>query len=208
MISGYSQLMAETDDPVERTSMAESIRRKIAQFNDMTKEVMGFARGERTVFCRKVYLDKFVKAVKEQVEREFTERGVGFEVRDLTAKGMSWFDEPKMLRVVTNIARNARQAMGTRGALMWTIEDIAGRGTRFTLRDNGPGIPEAIRERLFDAFTTSGKKSGTGLGLAIVRRIVEDHGGTITFETQTGQGTEFVIELPPAPVSSQPPQPL
>lgn len=208
VISGYTQLMAETDDVAERTSMAESIRRKIAQFNDMTKEVMGFARGERTVLCRKVYLDKFVKAVKEQVEREFTDRGVALEVRDKTAKGMSWFDEPKMLRVVTNIARNARQALGNRGRLIWSLEDMAGGGTRFALRDDGPGIPEAIRERLFDAFTTSGKKSGTGLGLAIVRRIVEDHGGTIRFETETGQGTEFIIELPPAPASSRPPQPL
>ena len=207
VISGYSQLMAETDDAAERSAMSDSIRRKIAQFNDMTKEVMGFARGERTVLCRKVYLDKFIKAVKEQVEREFTERGVRLEVRDITAKGMSYFDEPKMLRVVTNIARNARQALGNRGGLIWTLEDTQRGGTRFTLSDDGPGIPETIRERLFEAFTTSGKKSGTGLGLAIVRRIVEDHGGTITFQTQTGQGTEFIIDLPPAPASSRPPQP-
>ena len=64
------------------------------------------------------------------------------------------------------------------------------------MRDTGPGIPESIRARLFEAFTTEGKKEGTGLGLAIVRRIVEDHGGTITFTTETGQGTEFVITLP------------
>jgi signal transduction histidine kinase len=207
VISGYTQLMADTEDTAERTAMASAIRRKISQFNDMTKEVMGFARGERTVFCRKVYLDKFIRAFKEQVEPEFTERGVDLLVRDCTAKGMSWFDEPKMLRVVTNIARNARQAMGESGQFVWTLEDMEGGGTRFTLRDNGPGIPEAIRERLFEAFTTSGKKSGTGLGLAIVRRIVEDHDGQINFTTETGQGTEFVIELPPPPDSSRPPQP-
>lgn len=207
VISGYTQLMAETDDPAERKEMAAAIRRKVSQFNDMTKEVMGFARGERTVLCRKVYLEKFIRAFKEQVEPEFTERGVDLLVRDCTTKGMSWFDEPKMLRVVTNIARNARQAMGESGQFEWILEDIQGGGTRFVLRDNGPGIPEAIRERLFEAFTTSGKKSGTGLGLAIVRRIVEDHDGQISFTTQAGQGTEFVIELPPPPDSSRPPQP-
>lgn len=205
IISGYTQLMAETDDPTERVEMASAIRRKVSLFNDMTKEVMGFARGERTVLCRKVYVDKFVRAVKEQIEPEFTDRGVGFEVKDLTAKGMSWFDEAKMLRVVTNIARNARQAMGTAGDLVWTIEDTEQGGTRFLLRDNGPGIPIGIRERLFEAFTTEGKKSGTGLGLAIVRRIVEDHGGTIRFTTKTGEGTEFIIVLPPPPESSLPP---
>lgn len=207
VISGYTQLMAETDDPAERKEMAAAIRRKVSQFNDMTKEVMGFARGERTVLCRKVYLEKFIRAFKEQVEPEFTERGVDLLVRDCTTKGMSWFDEPKMLRVVTNIARNARQAMGESGQFEWILEDMQGGGTRFVLRDNGPGIPEAIRERLFEAFTTSGKKSGTGLGLAIVRRIVEDHDGQISFTTQAGQGTEFVIELPPPPDSSRPPQP-
>lgn len=205
LISGYTQLMADTDDPDERGDMASAILRKITLFNDMTKEVMGFARGERTVLCRKVYLDKFVRAVREQVEPEFTERGVGFEVVDRTAKGMSWFDERKLLRVVTNIARNARQAMGTQGRFVWTIEDTPEGGTRFSLKDNGPGIPKKIRARLFDAFTTEGKKGGTGLGLAIVRRIVEDHGGTIRFETRTGQGTEFIITLPPQPAASNPP---
>ena len=102
-----------------------------------------------------------------------------------------------MLRVVTNIARNARQAMGTKGTFTWTITETEGGGVEFRLADNGPGIPAQIRDQVFEAFTTAGKKDGTGLGLAIVRRIVEDHGGTITFTTQTGKGTEFVIQLPP-----------
>jgi signal transduction histidine kinase len=75
-------------------------------------------------------------------------------------------------------------------------------GTLFELSDTGPGIPEGIRDRLFDAFTTSGKEDGTGLGLAIVRRIVEDHGGTVSFTTAVGQGTTFFVRLP-APLTSE-----
>ncbi|MCB9548364.1 MAG: GAF domain-containing protein [Myxococcales bacterium] len=199
VISGYSQLMAGEDDPAQRAEMSAAIRRKIELFNDMTREVMAFARGERHVLCRKVFLDKFVRAVRESVEEEFRERGVAFEWEENTAKGISFFDESKLLRVVTNIARNARQAMGHSGTFRWIIEDTPDGGTRMRMRDTGPGIPESIRARLFEAFTTEGKKEGTGLGLAIVRRIVEDHGGTITFTTETGQGTEFVITLPPPP---------
>ena len=66
----------------------------------------------------------------------------------------------------------------------------------FELRDEGPGIPEAIRERLFEPFVTHGKAHGTGLGMPIVRGIVEAHRGTIRFETETGEGTTFFIELP------------
>ena len=68
---------------------------------------------------------------------------------------------------------------------------------KLVLRDNGPGVPEALRARLFDLFTTHGKKDGTGLGLAIVKRIVDEHQGSIKLDTQTNIGTTFTIILPP-----------
>lgn len=201
VISGYSQLMADVDDPAERAEMAQSIRSKINQFNDMTREVMAFARGDRTVFSRKVYLHKFVSSMTESLQPEYAERGVAFEVID-RSKGVGFFDEPKMARVVTNIARNARQAMDAGGSFRWTIRDgeDAG-GLVFELADTGPGIPAHIRDEVFEAFTTSGKAGGTGLGLAIVRRIVEDHGGLIELHTETGVGTKFTITLPGSPGS-------
>ncbi len=195
IISGYAQLMSSTEDPEERDAMAASIRRQVAQFNDMTREVMAFARGERRVFARKVYLDKFVRSVTEALEPEFEDRGVEFVV-DNRAKSTAWFDEAKMVRVVTNIARNARQALGDHGTFTWTLEDRPNGGTRFVLADDGPGIPSGIRPKLFEAFTTQGKEHGTGLGLAIVRRIVDDHGGCVGFDTEDGLGTTFTIDLP------------
>jgi len=205
IISGYSQLMAHTEDIQERTDMADSIRSQVLQFNDMTREVMSFARGERRVFSRKVYLDKFIKAVKEALRPEFDDLGIGFEINH-EANPTAWFDEAKMMRVVTNIARNARQAMGSTGTFTWSLSTTDDGHTLFRLQDDGPGIPEAIRETLFDAFTTSGKDEGTGLGLAIVRRIVEDHGGSIAFTTSTGRGTTFTIQLPGPPEETTPPR--
>ncbi len=194
IISGYTQLMAEIDNPQERKSMSRSIRRQIALFNDMTREVMAFARGERAFFKRKVKLAQFIRAAQEGLRSEFEERGLFFQV-DSQAEGLAFFDEPKVLRVVTNIARNARQALSKGGSLLWRIfkeeQDLI-----FEFEDDGPGIPEGIQDHLFEAFTTSGKKGGTGLGLAIARRIVEDHGGSIRFETEMGVGTRFIVRLP------------
>ena len=59
-----------------------------------------------------------------------------------------------------------------------------------------PGIPEAIRDTIFEPFVTHGKKGGTGLGMAIARNVVTAHGGTITFETEAGKGTTFFVKLP------------
>jgi signal transduction histidine kinase len=198
IISGYSQLMAETPTVEERSEMAGSIRRQVELFNDMTLEVMSFARGERKVFSRKVFIEKFLRTVREAVGPEFLDKKVRFEIEDKsTAHG--WFDEKKMLLVVSNIARNARQALDDGGCFKWSLQTTDEGGTLFRLEDDGPGIPESMRDKLFEAFTTSGKEEGTGLGLAIVRRIVEDHGGSISFTTRTGVGTCFTIRLPGPP---------
>ena len=64
------------------------------------------------------------------------------------------------------------------------------------MEDNAGGRPEPIRERFFEPFVSHGKKEGTGLGTAIVRSIIEAHGGSINFRTETGRGTIFTINLP------------
>ncbi|NPV00911.1 MAG: HAMP domain-containing histidine kinase [Brevinematales bacterium] len=64
------------------------------------------------------------------------------------------------------------------------------------IEDSGPGIPEDIKSRIFEAFVTHGKKEGTGLGLSIVKKIIEAHGGNITFKSNPGVGTTFYISLP------------
>lgn len=70
-----------------------------------------------------------------------------------------------------------------------------GRVAVIRVSDDGPGIPEAIRQRVFEPFFTT-KEEGTGLGLSIVARIIEEHGGSVAVESIEGQGAAFVISLP------------
>jgi signal transduction histidine kinase len=70
------------------------------------------------------------------------------------------------------------------------------------VQDNGPGIPADVQGRLFTAFYTT-KPSGTGLGLYLSRKIVEDHGGTLSVASELGQGATFSIALPSQPTSLQ-----
>lgn len=203
-ISGYTQLMAKANEPESRAEMAKTIRRKVKELNEMTRELLSFAKGERTIFSRKVYLKQFVDHIIESIKDEFEEAQVALLISgDL--KGVAFFDEGKIQRVVVNIARNARQAMSARcldrpARFEWSItRSLTDEGQEllcFTLSDNGPGIPEMIRGRVFDAFTTSGKAEGTGLGLAIVKRIIDDHEGEISIHTETDVGTRFMITLP------------
>jgi signal transduction histidine kinase/putative methionine-R-sulfoxide reductase with GAF domain len=201
-ISGYSQLMARSSSAEERAMMAATVTRKIRELNEMTLEVLNFAKGSRTVLTRKVFLKQFTDHILESLLPEFEEFGVRFEVDDQTS-GVGYFDEGKMRRVVINIARNARQAMshapsradGEAWRCVWRLRGSP-EGLVFEITDNGPGIPEVIRERVFEAFTTLNKAEGTGLGLAIVKRIVDEHEGRLALTTETGVGTSILITLP------------
>ena len=105
-------------------------------------------------------------------------------------------DRDQIFRVLTNLTRNAQEALGGRaGELVWeaavlrdTVEIIA--------RDNGPGIAPAIRPRLFQTFSGTTKDEGTGLGLAICREIMRAHGGDIELASTGAEGTSFRLILP------------
>ncbi len=62
--------------------------------------------------------------------------------------------------------------------------------------DNGRGIPDLVRERLFEPFVSHGKENGTGLGLTVVQKIIQDHGGDVAVERSSAEGTVFRIVLP------------
>jgi len=101
----------------------------------------------------------------------------------------------RMHEVLGRILTNAEEAMPNGGKFMIRVED-AGERVRFSFSDNGPGIPEDIRDRLFETFVTSGKEDGTGLGLAVVKKIVDEHGGSIEAESPEEGGACFKISLP------------
>jgi signal transduction histidine kinase len=193
IISGYAQLMAQSEEMTEREQYVDQILRQFDLMSGMTREVLSFARGDTTVFIRKVYLHRFLDEVVGQLRHDLAGRDVEVEL-DAQYRGVAYFDQQKMLRLIHNLARNAAQAMRTSGHFKITsraddehlILDFA---------DDGPGIPPELEGRLFDLFA-SGQEGGTGLGLAIVRKIVDEHSGAITYESAPGKGPTFTVRVP------------
>jgi signal transduction histidine kinase len=173
----------------------------------MQREVLEFARGERSMLVRKVYLASFFEDLASQLRREL-EAGKVTLVLDLADRSTARFDQGKIIRVIHNLARNAVEAMGNAGGTLSlrvrrSAESDPSPKSALVIdvADTGPGIPKEIEARLFQSFVTAGKKGGTGLGLAIVKKIVEEHEGTISVQS-TSNGTTFTIVLPqPAPKS-------
>lgn len=108
--------------------------------------------------------------------------------------------DPELLKeAMVNITINACEAMENGGELVITeeVKEVPGLGkvAAISFSDNGPGIPEEIRSKVFQPFFTT-KEQGTGLGLSIASRIVHEHGGRIELLTKEGEGTTFTIYLP------------
>ncbi len=107
-------------------------------------------------------------------------------------------DSDQLAQVFMNLLTNARDVLQPRRNGMITVSTKSvENGIEFSFRDNGPGIPADVVNRIFDPFyTTKDPGKGTGLGLSVVYRIIEDHRGTITVESREGEGTSFTIFLP------------
>jgi len=202
VISGYTQVLVQEGNEAKRAEAAAAIRRQVQLLKTMMGETLAFAKGERRILIRRVYLNTFFDDLVEQLTPALAERGIRLDLV-LRDRGVAHFDEEKMLRVFHNLARNAAEAIGTDGGVCRLEVDRSPEGNlQLTFSDDGPGVSEEIRGRLFESFTTHGKQGGTGLGLAIVQSIVEDHGGSISVDSRPGQ-TTFKILLPqPQPRTS------
>jgi two-component system C4-dicarboxylate transport sensor histidine kinase DctB len=109
-------------------------------------------------------------------------------------------DPEKLRRVVVNLVGNALDALEESATPDPVIEVETGENLARTevwmrVRDNGPGIPPEIQEKIFRPFFTS-KETGTGLGLPLTRKVIEAHNGEIELTSVPGEGAEFVVTLP------------
>lgn len=196
VISGYVQMMQASKVASERAKFAKLILKQFDHIGAMQREVLEFARGEKSVLSRKVYVQRFFDDVRTQLEGDLAKRGVELVV-DVQDRGTARFDEAKMLRLINNLARNAAEAMEPRGGklVIKVTRDKHEPTLVVSFSDTGPGIPKQIEHRLFQSFVTGGKKGGTGLGLAIVKKIADEHGGSISVQSSS-RGATFTLRLP------------
>ncbi len=104
-------------------------------------------------------------------------------------------DAQLLNRVLINLVTNAVQAMADGGELTVKAQSGSQGKAQITVEDTGTGIPEEVKPKIFTPLFTT-KSKGQGFGLAVCKRVIEAQNGTITFESQVGKGTKFIIEMP------------
>jgi signal transduction histidine kinase len=174
----------------------DTISEQIDRLTGMTEDVLEYSRGGSALkvnaLSPEAMLARFARMNQDYLAS--LKIDLVIEAVDGRIEG----DEDKLLRVLQNLVSNAAHALEPEGGQIKITAAFADTGElAIEVSDNGPGIPEQVRHNLFEAFSTYGKKNGIGLGMAITHAIIQAHGGSIRFETATGQGTTFYIQLPP-----------
>jgi signal transduction histidine kinase len=119
-------------------------------------------------------------------------------VIDLEGRGIINCVPEELNQVLTNLIQNALEAVPTDGSGQVVVKGREDEGHLvLSVKDNGPGIEERDRARVFDAFyTTKAVGQGMGMGLTITRRVVLSMGGSLSLKSQVGAGSEFTIRVP------------
>ncbi len=180
--------------PLQREELYQEVRTGVNLMTDLIDSLLEFARTRESLTPAYANVSETIQRSVMAVRLHPRHHNRSIDVLcGLQVAG--WFDQRKLERALYNLLLNACEAAPPLGGTVEvTAGEVAGSIT-ISVADNGPGIAESIRDRLFHPFVSYGKENGTGLGLAVVQKIVQDHGGEI-FVERTPQGrTVFRIVL-------------
>jgi signal transduction histidine kinase len=183
----------------EARQLASAIGREVQRLELLSEEYLRVARlpsPRMEADDVAAVIEEIADFTKQEMERAGCK--VVLDVKDDLPPAL--FDEAQLRQALLNLLRNAREASTDGGTIDVTVR-AEGMSVVISVLDRGAGIPDEIRERVFEPFFST-KGEGTGLGLAITRHIVEAHGGSITCAAREGGGTVFRIALPIAPARS------
>jgi two-component system NtrC family sensor kinase len=189
--------LLKTEIPPEskRRKILELSLSEIQRLSEMLRNMLSFSKPEEEK-RRPVKIDELIEGILLVMEKQ---------MREANIKVKTSFDEGipevmastnQMRQVFLNIFKNAKEAMPKGGTLFVRTSKEDNR-ILIRIQDTGTGIPEEIKDKIFEAFfTTKQKVKGVGLGLSVCYGIIKDHAGDIKVESKEGKGTTFAISLP------------
>lgn len=194
--SGATHLQRGELGSAEVSELGQQLADEASRMRRMCDDLVGASRASiQPLELQRVDVDEVVHAAAAVLADEAGRRGVELCTR-LEARCVLWLDFDRLRRAVLNLGYNALEAL-PEGGHLWIRTGRGDGQVRIVVADDGQGIPEEIRECLFEPFATGGKHGGTGLGLAVVKKVVEDHGGRVRLaKTAAGVSTAFQIDLP------------
>jgi signal transduction histidine kinase len=188
---------ARKDEDPRADQVADRLARTVIEQTDALDRIAsdfrsfaGVAPAQKSI----LRADDWLEQLREQTARLFGGKGLTLEFAAGAQQARIAIDQGALARVFVNLVQNAIEA-SDQSVCVRLASTLKANMVVVTITDDGPGVPDDVRDRLFEPYFTT-KSSGTGLGLAISRRLVEAHGGSIRLVATGSVETQFVIELP------------
>jgi signal transduction histidine kinase len=197
IISFAAEMGCAPDASAEtRRTALDRITKQVERITHMVNDILEFTRGQPSglELAPTNYAD-FVQALVRELQEEVARKAVRIEYANAPPAVRLLLNPARLSRVFHNLIDNAVEAMPSGGRITLRFQQTD-RAVITEIEDTGPGIAPEVADRLFEAFASHGKPHGTGLGLAIAKRIVEEHGGTISAQNRPGAGAVFSFTLP------------
>ncbi len=175
-----------------------TVQGEVRRLQKILEEFLSFARAPEPKLAP-VDLNEKLRALVEFQEPEMREAGVSLRFYPGGDVGQVAVDWDHLQAAVVNLVRNAKEATPAGGEILVSTAREPG-AVLLRVTDTGGGIPPELATRVFEPYFST-KKTGTGLGLPTVRRVAEEHGGTLTFQSEAGKGTQFTLRLPGSPAN-------
>lgn len=194
---GVAMLRDNVTDP-EGLNTIELVERGIRHLNKLVVDVAQFSR-RKALEKSEVDLHELLDHSLDLAADKINEKAASIEKQYAPETPAGNWDFDQLSQVFVNLIANAIDASPNGSALKIATSTVrlndAKQFARVTIADQGSGMDQVTRERIFEPFFST-KKRGTGLGLAIVKQIIELHEGEISVESEPGKGTKFIIDLP------------
>lgn len=186
-------LMAQLPDNHPARDEANEVLKQTERVSKITQGMLTFAR-EQKLKPERVSVNQIVEDVLAQVKHQEPIENIVIETGLKPDIPFILADEERLRQVFTNIIVNALQALNGEGVLK-IVSSSNEEGVEVHFEDNGPGINDETKEKVFNPFFTT-KAEGTGLGLAVSYGIIQTLKGTISVQSSPGKGTNFRVFLP------------
>ncbi len=196
VISTYAQMLAkQVSGDEQKSKLLEKIAKQTFRASEIVNSLLNFSRTSSTDFVD-LEVNKTIRETLSLIDHQLQKAAVRTELSLDENLPKLKGNAGKLQQVFLNLFLNARDAMPD-GGLLAIRTWASATAVSIEIADTGSGISPEHLARIYDPFfTTKAPKKGTGLGLSVTYGIVREHGGTIEVESQIGQGTRFIIELP------------
>jgi len=171
-------------------------KRSTKRITHFVQDMLSYSK-PRSPFREWVALDPLLDEVVESYAELFIRKDISVSVEGNGQATRIFVEAQSLHRCLLNLVTNAADAVPAEGGrIVISVAEPAPGAITLAVSDNGPGVPEDVLPHIFDPFFSTKGAKGTGLGLAITRKLVEEHGGTLTVQRSELGGAAFVIALP------------